>query len=341
MSVHTTPFEAEISLTADQPPELPEHIKLAPKDLTYISDRLQLIEPTILYNLIQQYIQSNHDPNTLLIIDVRTSEQYIHDHILHSIWCGAIGEKSTFTIPYDIEFETLENLVVIDNSAVTNLDEHSIACKYGIAIAPRLKGKIMIVMGGYERFSAEYPFLRTEKVNYTSLELKSVHQLPSEVIPLLLYIGCQGMMRNVDINRDLKIKSHIFAFPKDDYTEQRGISYLHVNFNDVTDFNTLFNQCFDFIELYRHRAERTLIACPLSINESAVLACGYLMKRYRMSLLKAYSQVKKCLHSIRPNTSLIRALLEYEKTLFSDVTLYSNAKEVMRLVRLESSPFYL
>ena len=332
----SVPFEAEISLiTTEEEEETPKPVA---KDLSYISDRLQLVEPTLLYNLIQLYIQSNYNRSTLVIIDVRNYDVYTRDHIQGSIWCGPSNGHSNCSLPYDIEFETVENLVVIDNSAVTNLDEHSLACKYGIAIAHILACKILIVMGGYERFSAEYPFLRTAKIEYTCVGLKSLVQYPAEIVPLLLYVGCQDMVRNVDINRDLKIKCHIFAFPKEEYTEMRGISHSHANF---ADFNSTVNECYKLIELYRHRAERSLLACALGIDESAVLACGYLMKRHRIGLLKAYSHVKKCMHAIRPKTLLIHGLLEYEKTLFSDVSLLSSEKEVMRLVRLESTPFYL
>ena len=335
----SVPFEAEISLTTVEPITTTEDTtKPTPKDLSYISDRLQLIEPTLLYNLIQLYIQSNHNRSTIVIIDVRSYDEYARDHIQGSIWCGPSNAHSNCSLPYDIEFETVENLVVIDNSAVTNLDEHSIACKYGIAIAHRLPCKVMIVMGGYERFSAEYPFLRTAKIEYTCVDLEGLVCYPAEIVPLLLYVGCQDMVRNVEINRDLKIKCHIFAFPKEEYTEMRGISHSHANF---ADFKSTLNECYNLIELHRHRAERSLVACALGINESAVIACGYLMRRHRIGLLKAYSHVKKCMHSIRPNTLLIRGLLEYEKTLFSDLSVLSSEKEVMQLVRLESTPFYL
>ena len=335
--------EAEVSLSIYTEPEVYSEIsKPIPKDLSYISDRLQLIEPTQLYNLIQQYFRSGYDSNFLLIVDVRSLEQYSRDHIVCSRWCGPKDSTgTTCSVPYDIEFETLKHLVIIDSTSVTNLDENSLACKYGIAIAPRLMGKIQIVMGGYERFSAEYPFLRTAKIDYTSHELANLTQLPTEIVPLLLYIGSQDMMNSAEINHTLKIKSHISAFPKDEYQELKGISYLHINFEDLTDFNSILNQCFEFIELFRHRAERTMLACPLGINESATIACGYIMRRHHIGLLKAYSEVKKCMHSIRPQMKLVRALLEYEKSLFVNGYTYSREKDVIRLLRLESTPFYI
>ena len=335
-------IDAEVSQSIHTEPEIDCEIpKPIPKDLSYISDRLQLIEPTQLYNLIQQYFRSGHDSNFLLIIDVRSLEQYTRDHIVCSRWCGPKERTGTVcSVPYDIEFETLEQLVIIDSTSVTNLDENSLACKYGIAIAPRLMMKIQIVMGGYERFSAEYPFLRTAKVDYTSYELANLTQLPTEITPLLLYIGSQEMMNNTEINRILKIKSHIFAFPKDEHKELKGISYLHFNFDELTDFNSTLNECFQFIESYRLRAERIMLACPLGINESAIIACGYIMRRHRIGLLKAYNEVKKCMHSIRPEMRLIRALLDYEKSLFVDGYKLSLEKDVIRLVRLESTPFY-
>ena len=339
----STTVDVELSLSSHTEPEIESELpKPIPKDLSYISDRLQLIEPTQLYNLIQEYFRSGHDTNYLLVIDVRPLEQYTRDHIVCSRWCGPKeASGTTCSVPFDIEFETLEHLVIIDSTSVTNLDENSLACKYGIAIAPRLMGKIQIVMGGYERFSAEYPFLRTAKVDYTSNELANLPQLPTEIVPLLLYIGSQDMMNSAEINRTLKIKSHIFAFPKHQHQELKGVSYLHINFNDITEFNSTLNKCFDFIELYRHRAERTMLACRLGINETAIIACGYIMRRHCIGLLKAYSEVKKCMHSIRPEMRLIRALLDYEKSLFTNGHALSCEKDVVRLVRLESSPFYL
>ena len=328
----------ELPTTEEEEPN--STTSIIPTDLSYISNRLQLIEPTILFNLIQHYTQSGHDANFLLIVDVRSKEQYTRDHIVYSIWCGP-QNGSNCSIPYDVEFETLMHLVIIDNASVSNLDENSLACKYGIAIAPRLFGKVDIVMGGYERFSGEYPFLRTFKYNYTPLEISNLIRYPCEIVPLFLYIGDQSMMGNKQINSELKIKGQIYAFPKDEYIELKGISNQQMDLENTTDIIVLINECYDFIELYRNRAERVLISCKLGINASAIIACGYIMKKQHIGLLKAYHHLKKCYHSIRPSTKLLRALLEFEQTLFEAKNGRSIEKEVLQLARLEVPPQHL
>uniref|UniRef100_A0A3Q3WT38 Uncharacterized protein n=1 Tax=Mola mola TaxID=94237 RepID=A0A3Q3WT38_MOLML len=66
---------------------------------------------------------------------------------------------------------------------------------------------VHIVRGGFERFSALYPFLRTQKIIYTVTELENLLTYPVEVIAGLLYMGDQKQLMDAGVLGDLKISA--------------------------------------------------------------------------------------------------------------------------------------
>ena len=126
--------------------------------------------------------------------------------------------------------------------------------------------------GGYERFSAEYPFLRTQKIMYTpmvriivipttslylslslflSQELQNLPCFPSEILPLFLYLGDHRHAYNASLNYDLKLHNHIRlgndqelppAFPE-------STNELHIDVEDTpeADLASRFEEIVEFI----------------------------------------------------------------------------------------------
>lgn len=68
---------------------------------------------------------------------------------------------------------------------------------------------VFILKGGYEHFSALYPFMRTQKIMWTPKELDDFKTYPIEVIPNLLYIGDWRQANAAYIQKDLKITGHV------------------------------------------------------------------------------------------------------------------------------------
>lgn len=63
--------------------------------------------------------------------------------------------------------------------------------------------------GGFETFSALYPFLRTQKTLYVPRELDALQCYPYEIIYSVLYMGDWTQGNAAYIQKDLKIKGHI------------------------------------------------------------------------------------------------------------------------------------
>jgi serine/threonine/tyrosine-interacting-like protein 1 len=67
----------------------------------------------------------------------------------------------------------------------------------------------IFISGGYEDFSALYPFLRTQKILFMPREMDELQTYPTEILPGLLYLGNKRQGNAGYIQKDLKIKGQI------------------------------------------------------------------------------------------------------------------------------------
>lgn len=66
---------------------------------------------------------------------------------------------------------------------------------------------IVSCVGGYERFSAEYPFLRTQKILYTPLVNSNIH---NNYLPLNVNLQCLIVLEDINIPfEQLLVYTHI------------------------------------------------------------------------------------------------------------------------------------
>ncbi|XP_034608327.1 serine/threonine/tyrosine-interacting-like protein 1 isoform X1 [Trachemys scripta elegans] len=68
---------------------------------------------------------------------------------------------------------------------------------------------VRILKGGYERFTACYHFLRTQKIFWIPQELDAFQPYPVEILPAQLYMGNCRQACDPQIQKDLKIKAQV------------------------------------------------------------------------------------------------------------------------------------
>lgn len=124
----------------------------------------------------------------------------------------------------------------------------------------------VMILGGYERFSAEYPFLRTQKIMYTSLvsctpddyltelrmllqELQNLPRYPSEILPLFLYLGERCHAYNAAMNYDLKMHAHVSLGAELESAYPGTIAELHYDVSDEPgqDLLSKFDETYEFL----------------------------------------------------------------------------------------------
>lgn len=126
-----------------------------------------LSEATELYNIINQYIRASRlsEFNYLCLIDTRSKDEYNESHVItarRAKW----DAEGNFIVPGDVEIESLLYCVVYDGNT-NSLQGSGSAIKCAGTLAKASRHPVQILKGGYERFSALYPFFRTQKILYT------------------------------------------------------------------------------------------------------------------------------------------------------------------------------
>ncbi|KAK2165902.1 hypothetical protein LSH36_44g03067 [Paralvinella palmiformis] len=240
---------------------------------------LELIEPTDLYNLLNQGTRfpALSDPNYLLLLDARKNNEYNESHIITAKKAPK-GENDEFTVPYDAELECKTNVVVYDGNT-SNLKDEGNGVKCGKLMWDMgSRNPVKILKGGYEAFSALYPFLRTQKILYMPREYDEIKTYPIEIIPGFLYLGTLTQGNAAYIQKDLKVK--------DGYKDKNGV---------------------------------VLVFSDLGISRSVTVVIAYLMHANCISLKDAYNHVLRCCHSMRPNRSFISQLSKWEADIFGEV----------------------
>uniref|UniRef100_A0A3Q4H4W0 Serine/threonine/tyrosine-interacting-like protein 1-like n=1 Tax=Neolamprologus brichardi TaxID=32507 RepID=A0A3Q4H4W0_NEOBR len=112
--------------------------------------------------------------------------------------------EGTFLLPELVEVESMRHVVVYDNNT-SSLQEQGRATSCAQVFAKASLNPVKILRGGFQRFSAQYPFLRTEKILNTIMELESLKIYPVEILAGLLYMGDEKQSMDSTLLKDLKI----------------------------------------------------------------------------------------------------------------------------------------
>ncbi|XP_002732230.3 serine/threonine/tyrosine-interacting-like protein 1, partial [Saccoglossus kowalevskii] len=211
-----------------------------------------MCEPTELYNILQQQTTYPNlsDPNYLLLIDSRKVNEYNESHVITSK-NAPTTKDGEFLVPYDAELECKTHVVVIDNNT-RSLREDGLALDCGHIMSEMgSKNPVKVLRGGYEDFSALYPFLRTQKIIYMPQELDALKTYPIEVLPGQVYLGNLEQSCSAVVQKDLKIKARINVTLQNDqfFSPEDTDNLLHIPVpdDDESDLFSKFEAACQFI----------------------------------------------------------------------------------------------
>uniref|UniRef100_K7GD00 Serine/threonine/tyrosine interacting like 1 n=1 Tax=Pelodiscus sinensis TaxID=13735 RepID=K7GD00_PELSI len=203
---------------------------------------LVLCEPTELYNILNQSTKLSRltEPNYLCLLDARTKREYNESHVITArrVKLNPMGE---YLVPQSVELECVKYCVVYDGKtsslddpyydgsvedvkgtkpvSVISGSESSSSCSQNAeegaatqcarVLEQFTRHPVLILKGGYERFTACYHFLRTQKIFWMPQELDAFQPYPVEILPAKLYMGDYRQACDPQIQKDLKIKAQV------------------------------------------------------------------------------------------------------------------------------------
>ncbi|PAA51475.1 hypothetical protein BOX15_Mlig012725g1 [Macrostomum lignano] len=283
---------------------------------------LTFIEPTVLYNYLSHHSEYPNTSNTnyLLLLDCRTREEYNESHVVLGKFVKLDEQSNDFKLPYDAELECKENVVVYDGNT-SDLDEDSNAVRCAKLMANNgSKNPVQIVTGGYERFSALYPFLRTQKIIFMPQELDSRQPYPYEVVPGKLYLGSLAQASLPHVMKDLKIKAHVKCTNEENpMIEKLGHELLLLPTKNLVDCQVkdYFAMAAAFIgqQINDGIVKPTLVYCDDGVSCSPVYILAFLMSQFDLSLKEAWTDLRRCHSYFFLNSGFVQQLCDFEEEL--------------------------
>uniref|UniRef100_A0A8C6ZGH6 Serine/threonine/tyrosine interacting like 1 n=1 Tax=Nothoprocta perdicaria TaxID=30464 RepID=A0A8C6ZGH6_NOTPE len=271
---------------------------------------LRLCEPTELYNILNQYARLCRlaEPNYLCLLDARTQREFDESHIITA------RKIEQYLVPDLEELECVRYCVVYDGET-SSLDfcdnekeesEKVLAnIRYGRDLEQFTRHPVLILTGGYRRFTACYHFLRTQKLFWMPQELDNLKPYPVEILPAKLYMGNFKQACDPKILKDLKIKAqvNISKQPTALFAEDK---LLHISVADSPD-----------ADLFSHFSTiSVLVFSNLGISRSSTVIMAYLMHSSQFTLKEAWEYVRKCKTNMRPNRGFVKQLSDWETRIY-------------------------
>uniref|UniRef100_A0A3B4A098 Tyrosine-protein phosphatase domain-containing protein n=1 Tax=Periophthalmus magnuspinnatus TaxID=409849 RepID=A0A3B4A098_9GOBI len=274
-----------------------------------------LCELQDLYNLLNQRVIVCRlaEINYLCLIGENVPLQ-INCRFILDLFSIDLNAKGVFLPLENVEMDTMQNIVVYD-SKTNCLDVSGRAYQCAKMVAKSSLCLVHILRGGFERFSAVYPFLRTEKIMYTIKELETMRTYPVEIIPKKLFMGNQTQANCRTMMEDLKIKAVvcISACHIDVLRVEVGMEADKVEF--------CFEKICDFIDSHISNGSRVLLVSRHGSVRCSAAATAYVMLHHKHSLQEAWSYVKKCKPSIMFNKRFTEELSDWEKKISEKTTI--------------------
>ncbi|XP_071783088.1 serine/threonine/tyrosine-interacting-like protein 1 [Centroberyx gerrardi] len=274
-----------------------------------------MCEPCELYNILNQY---SHVPrlaeiNYLCLIDARERQHYNVSHIVTARHVKRDSD-GTFLMPEAVEIDSMQYIVVYD-SDTSSLQGQGGAVECAQTLAKASLYPIHIVKGGYQKFSALYPFLRTVKIMYTIMELETLQTYPVEIIAGLLYMGDHKQATNRNLREDLKISAMVNISQSSSLEFEKGkqtILNIPVADSVMSDLYSSFETLCVFIGSHLNMGSRVLICSSHGISRCSAVTIAFLMHHLKHTLQEAWEYVLKCKNNMRPNRGFVQQLSDWE-----------------------------
>ncbi|KAM3868978.1 serine/threonine/tyrosine-interacting-like protein 1 [Diretmus argenteus] len=272
-------------------------------------------EPRELYNILNQY---SHVPrlaeiNYLCLIDARERKHYNLSHIITAKNITRDSED-TFLMPEAVEIDSMQYIMVYDSdTSCLQGQGEAVACAQVLAKASVYP--IRIVKGGYQKFSALYPFLSTVKTMYTILELQDIKTYPVEIIAGLLYMGDHKQATSCNIRDALKISAMVNISQSGTLEFEEGhpaLLNIHAADSVMADLNSSFERLCVFIGSHLNLGSPVLICSSHGISRCSAATMAFLMHHLKYTLEEAWEYVLKCKTNMRPNRGFVQQLSDWE-----------------------------
>ncbi|XP_071431223.1 serine/threonine/tyrosine-interacting-like protein 1 [Pithys albifrons albifrons] len=308
-----------------------------------------LCEPRHLYNIINQCRRFPRlaEPNYLCLLDVRTPREFNYSHIVtarriepspteeylvpnpeelgYVRYCVVYdyNTSSLSLCDYDEEEKETES---IDGSEAGSSDSGSVCSqntKEGTAflharnLQQFTRHPVLVLKGGYRRFSACYPFLGTQKILWMPQELDNFQVYPVEILPAKLYMGNFKQACDQKIQKDLKITALVNVSEQPGTLFAEGGECLHISVPDSleADLFSFFPTISHFIDAQMD-VGAVLVFSSLGISRSSTATLAYLMHSCRFSLKGAWDYLLKCKPSMRPHRGFVEQLSAWESQMY-------------------------
>ncbi|NWT14026.1 STYL1 protein, partial [Vireo altiloquus] len=303
---------------------------------------VMVCEPRHLYNIINQYRRRSRltEPNYLCLLDARSRREFDASHIITAqrIELSPAGE---YLIPNPEELVYVRYCVVYDhdtgcsdnqeekkketdnepplaNSSLVSLDtEEGDALHHARNLQHFTRRPVLLLKGGYRRFSACYHFLKSQRTLWMPQELDTFQPYPVEILPEKLYMGNFKQASDKQIQRDLKIEALVNVCEQPVTLFAEGGKSLHVSVPDSheADLFSSFPTISHFIDAQLD-VGAVLVFSSLGISRCSTVTMAYLMHSCRFSLQGAWKYLLKCQMNIRPNSGFVEQLSAWETQIY-------------------------
>lgn len=255
---------------------------------------IQFIQAQELYNVLNQLQSGEHsqlsDPNYLFLIDARAIADYQHFHIPTAIRPRARVEGGVVSmiLPYEPQIECKQRIVVYDgNAKELTQDIQRPAVRVATALSRAgAQVPVEVLYGGFEEFSAQYPFMRTTKTMYTPRELDNFRAYPVEILSGVLYLGNNRQAADFEVRKNLKLAGFIMFHSGDDAKLKTMATLPETMQHDSAHIKHVFSQnlgldqikdCARFVDKHQIENSRVLITCDSGRASSAAAAIYYMI----------------------------------------------------------------
>ncbi|XP_026184494.1 serine/threonine/tyrosine-interacting-like protein 1 isoform X1 [Mastacembelus armatus] len=275
-----------------------------------------MCEPFELFNLLNQYscVSRLAEINYLCLIDARDTQEYNTSHVV-TAKNVKMDSEGTFCLPETVEFESMQHVVVYDSNT-TCLQNQGRAVECAQALAKVTFHPVRVVRGGFQKFSALYPFLRTEKIIYTIMELENLKTYPVEIIAGLLYMGDKKQGTDSIILKDLKIFA-VVSISQSNTVDSSMMGnqttlYIPVADSVVSDLFSTFEMICSFIGSHIHMGSRVLVVSSQGRSRCSAVIIAFLMYHFTYTLEEAWKYMLRCKSNMRLNTGFLQQLSDWE-----------------------------
>ncbi|KAM9332814.1 serine/threonine/tyrosine-interacting-like protein 1 [Pholidichthys leucotaenia] len=275
-----------------------------------------MFEPHELFNLLHQRrsVSRLAEINYLCLIDAREATDYYNSHII-TAKNAKMNSQGKFLLPEVVEVDSMQHVVVYDSNTSCLLQGRAVDCAQvlnEVSLHP-----VLILNGGFQRFSALYPFLRTEKILYTITELENLKIYPVEIIEGLLFMGDEKQGMDSSILGDLKIRALVNISETDTLESEsmkgnRTILKIPIADSLVSDLYSNFEKICSFIDSHINRSSRVLIVSKQGRSRCSAATIAFLMHHCNYALQEAWKFLLKCKPTIRPNRGFLQQLSDWE-----------------------------